>query len=339
MTDLAGAWAIGGCHGKMRFETMTPSAPNDSVALPLTAGRTMNLSQLQTRVAREIVALARLDALRAGDHLAESLLADRIGVSRSPVNVALRYLVEVGAVVHDHNRGFFLNKDATDLSAIAQELSQEPDDPLHLKIAEDRLSGALPDFVTEADMMRQYSVARSALRKALSKIQEEGWVERSIGHGWTFLPMIDSAQAYEESYLYRTALEPTGLLSPWFRADSVELASLRRQQRAIVDGGYKTMTPIELFESNSRFHETIAKWSGNRFLVQSIKRMDSLRRLIEYGQAKDRKPRQEQAIEHLAILDAIAAQDLLKAAGLMREHLEGARQRKVRSKSVFKSAA
>ncbi|SOZ77214.1 GntR family Transcriptional regulator [Cupriavidus taiwanensis] len=299
----------------------------------------MNLSQLQARVAREIVALVRLDSLRAGDHLAESALADRIGVSRSPVNVALRYLVEMGAVVHDHNRGYFLEKDASDLSAIAEELSAEPDDPLYLRIAEDRLNKSLPDLVNEADMMRQYNVSRSALRKALSRIQQEGWVERSIGHGWIFLPMIDSAQAYEESYLYRTALEPTGLLSPWFKSDPVELASLRRQQRAIVDGGYQTMTPIELFESNSRFHEMLAKWSGNRFIVQSVKRMDSLRRLVEYGQAKNRKPRQEQAIEHLAILDAIAAQDMLKAAALLREHLEGARRRKVHSADVFRSAA
>ncbi|MGT2492385.1 hypothetical protein ACU4GD_22355 [Cupriavidus basilensis] len=75
------------------------------------------------------------------------------------------------------------------------------------KIAEDRLGGALPDLVNEADLMRQYKTARSALRNVLSRIQEEGWVERRIGHGWCFLPMIDSAQAYEESYLYRSALE------------------------------------------------------------------------------------------------------------------------------------
>ncbi|GAB7548963.1 GntR family transcriptional regulator [Cupriavidus sp. 8B] len=302
-------------------------------------GLAMNLSQLQSRVVREIVALARVDGLRAGDHLAESVLAERIGVSRSPVNVALRYLVEIGAVVYDHNRGYFLRNDAAALSSIAEQFSQEPDDPLYLKIAEDRLSGALPDLVNEADLMRQYKTARSALRNVLSRIQEEGWVERRIGHGWCFLPMIDSAQAYEESYLYRSALEPTGLLSPWFKADPAELAGLRRQQRAIAEGGFESMTPIELFESNSRFHETLAKWSGNRFVAQSVKRMDSLRRLVEYSQAKDRKPRQVQAKEHLAILDAIAEQDMLKAASLMREHLEGARRGKVHGNTIFKSAA
>jgi len=51
------------------------------------------------------------------------------------------------------------------------------------------------------------------------------------------------------------------------------------------------MTAIELFESNSLFHETLAKWSGNRFIVQSVRRLDQLRRLVEYRQARSRKPR------------------------------------------------
>ncbi|WP_431289086.1 GntR family transcriptional regulator [Roseateles chitinivorans] len=183
--------------------------------------------------------------------------------------------------------------------------------------------------------MRLYDTPRSPLRKALSRIQQEGWVEKSVGHGWTFQPMIDSPQAYEESYLFRTAIEPTGLLSSGFTVDRAELAQLFRQQRFIADGGFETMTPIELFESNSEFHETLAKWSGNRFIVQSVRRMDQLRRLIEYGQARSRSPRREQAKEHLKILDAIAAGDQVLAASLMRAHLEGARRGKVHSGDVF----
>ncbi|MGT2492386.1 hypothetical protein ACU4GD_22360 [Cupriavidus basilensis] len=53
-------------------------------------------------------------------------------------------------------------------------------------------------------------------------------------------------------------------------------------------------------------------------MVQSVKRMVLLAPPgPEYSQAADRKPRQVQAKEHLAILDAIAEQDALKAASLM----------------------
>lgn len=305
------------------------------VVSPKPAAR-MKLTPLQTRVAREIVAFARRENLKAGEHLAESLLAEQIGTSRSPVNVALRHLVKLGMLSHDLNRGYFLNRDARSFAEVAQRFSTQPDNPLYLKIAEDRLDHRLPDLVNEADLMRIYKVSRSALRSVLARILQEGWVEKSVGHGWNFQPMIDSPEAYEESYVFRAAIEPTGLLSGAFRADPVELAALRRQQQFIADGGFKTMTAIELFESNSQFHETLAKWSGNRFILQSVRRTDQLRRLVEYRQAtRARSPRQTQAQEHLKILDAIAANDALQAAALMRAHLEGARRGKVYGTDVF----
>lgn len=297
----------------------------------------VSLTPLQTRVIREILALARRDDLSTGDRLGESVLAERIGTSRSPVNVGLHHLVSLGVVFYDANRGFFMAKPAREVTDVVAQFFDEPEEPLYLKIAEDRLAKRLPDVISEADLMRQYQVSRSVLRRVLSLMQEEGWLERQVGHGWQFMPMIDSVEAYEESYLFRAAIEPTGVLSPMFRADRIELRELQRRQQFIVDGGYLTMNSIELFEANSDFHETIAKWSGNRFIAQSVRRMDRLRRLVEYRQAKTRKPRQEQALEHLAILDAIDHQDLLKAAALLRDHIEGARRRKVRAQEVFAS--
>lgn len=295
----------------------------------------MDLTPLQTRVAREIVAIARRDNLKEGSHLAEQVLAEQIGTSRSPVNVALRHLAAIGMVSHDVNRGFFLNKDARTFEDVARRFSAEPDDPLYLRIAEDRLAHRMRDLVTEAELMRNYGVARSTLRKVLSRIQQEGWIEKAVGHGWEFQPLIDSPQAYEESYVFRAAVEPTGLMSTGFKADAAELAALRRQQQHIATTGWETMTAIELFESNCQFHETLAKWSGNRFILQSVRRTDQLRRLVEYGQARSRRPRQTQAQEHLQILDAIAANDPLQAASLMRAHLEGARRGKVYGGDVF----
>jgi DNA-binding GntR family transcriptional regulator len=297
----------------------------------------MDLTSLQEHVAREIVAYARRENLAAGVHLAESHLAEQLGTSRSPVNVALRHLVSLGMVKHDPNRGYFLNKDARKLANVAQRLSAQPDDPLYLRIAEDRLARRMPDLVNEVDLMRLYRTSRSSLRKVLSRIQQEGWIEKSAGHGWSFQAIIDSPEAYEESYVFRTALEPTGLLSSGFRADPTEMASLRRQQQFIAEGGFETMTAIELFVSNSYFHETLAKWSGNRFILQAVRRTDQLRRLVEYRQALKRTPRRTHALEHLGILDAITRQDPLQAAALMRTHLEEARRNKVYGGNVFPS--
>lgn len=288
-----------------------------------------DLTALQQRVAREIVTLVRRESRTAGEHLPEIALAEKIGTSRSPVQVALRHLASLGVVQQDLNRGFFMLRDAKDWGNVAAQFSSTPDDPLYLRIAQARQAGELEDVVSEAELMRRFDVARSTLRKVLARASEEGWIEQKVGHGWTFLPMIDSAQAYEESYLFRQAIEPTGLMGSSFRVDPVGLAELRREQQRIVDGGYKTMTAIELFEANSRFHESLAGWSNNRFIAQSVRRVNQLRRLVEYSQASQRKPRQIQAQEHLQILDAITAHDFVTAASLMRAHLDGARRAKV----------
>jgi DNA-binding GntR family transcriptional regulator len=298
-------------------------------------GEVEPLTTLQSRVARKIAALARRENLKAGEHLTESLIAERIGVSRTPVNAALRYLVGVGMLVHDPNRGYFLNRDAQECLALVEYLFQKPDEPLYLQIVDDRLRCALPDLVSESELMRRYGVARSTLRNVLSRIQQEGWVEHQVGNGWQFLPLIDSPESYDESYLFRAAIEPAGVLAATFQFRPAELAALVRRQKFIADSGFESMTAIELFEANSEFHETVAAWSGNRFIAQSIKRVDGLRRLIEYRQAKLRPPRREAAVEHLAILDAISRQDNLSAASLLREHLEGARRSKVFSHEIF----
>jgi DNA-binding GntR family transcriptional regulator len=293
------------------------------------------LTPLQARVAREIVALVRHDDLASGERLVESALAARIGTSRSPVNVALRHLGQIGVLRYDINRGYSMAQHARELASVAARFSATPSDPLYLRIAQDRLAHELPDIVAEGDLIRRYAAPRSALLRVLSVIQEEGWIERQVGHSWRFMPMIDSLKAYEESYLFRAAIEPTGILSPSFRCDPHALAQLRRRQQFILDGGYLNMTPIELFEANCEFHEALAGWSDNRFIAQSVRRIHRMRRLIEYRQDRPREPRGRDARDHLAILAAIEAQDLAGAAALIKEHIESARHDTAHTRNAF----
>ncbi|MGC1332221.1 GntR family transcriptional regulator [Pseudomonas sp.] len=291
--------------------------------------RPMPLSPLQTRIARDIVSYVRRERFQEGHHLAESQLAAQMNVSRTPVKFAMEHLVERGMLTYDRNRGYFLARNSDDLVDLASEVMEKSDDPLYLKLAQLRLSRQLPELFTEIEFMRRFDVSRAALRGVLSRLQQEGWVEQRAGQGWRLLPMIDSVQAYEESYTFRATIEPAGLLSPTFHIDRETLDACRRQQEFIANGGYLTMTPQELFEANSHFHETLAACSGNRFLQQTVRRLDQLRRLVEYRQAGTRAPRKGQAEEHLAILDFLEKGDRLAAADQMRRHLEQARRNKV----------
>lgn len=293
------------------------------------------MTPLQQRVAREIIALARRENLPAGYHLAKIALAREIGTSHNPVEAALAHLARIGVVKHERDRGYFLAKPAQKLSAIAETFHPSNDDPLYFKIAEYRLTHRLPDVINEAELIRRFKTSRTAVRRALLRIQQEGWAERKPGHGWSFLPLIDSKEAYAESFEVRRAIEPSGILSAKFRPDPQALATIRRQQEFMAKSGYRTLSPIEWADINARFHETLASWSGNRFFLQTVRRLNQLRRLAEYkAVARSRAPRKVQAAEHLAIINAIERGDYRRAASMLRSHLEGARREKVR-RSLF----
>ena len=81
----------------------------------ITPPSTSELTPLQRRIVRDIVSLMRHENLKAGDRLAESTLAKKIGTSRTPVNIALRHLAEqpVGPQGMKIDRMFFESFEAT----------------------------------------------------------------------------------------------------------------------------------------------------------------------------------------------------------------------------------
>jgi DNA-binding GntR family transcriptional regulator len=289
---------------------------------------TSALTSSQQKALREIVGHIRREQLPEGTHLPEWTLARLIGTSRSPVRVALDRLVGMGFMRYDKNRGYSVNAPFDALPADVLNEMNASDDPLYLKLADAHFRRQMPESVTEADLTRLLDASRSDVRKVLVRAHNEGWVEKEAGYGWRFLPMIDSLDAYDDMYLLRVAIEPAGILSPKFRLDLDELRALRREQEAILAGGHAAMTAIERFESNARFHEAIAAWSGNRFALQTLRRLDQMRRLAEYRQSSQSLPRRELAQEHLDILDALERGDVLTAASLMRQHIDAARRKK-----------
>jgi DNA-binding GntR family transcriptional regulator len=316
-------------HNKKEYAILQPSPARFFLIEPMRHD-TPPLTPLQQRVAREIIALARRDNRPAGYHLPKLALAREIGTSHNPVEAALAHLARIGVVRHEPDRGYFLARGAHQLGTAAKKLAPAGDDPLYLRIAELRLTHRLPDSITETDLIRRFDASRSTVRKALARIQQEGWAERRAGHGWAFLPLIDSVEAYEENYEIRRVLEPACILSAKFAAAPGELETLKRQQAFMAEGGYGAMTPVEWADINARFHETLARWSGNRFMLQTMRRLNQLRKLVEYRAVTGApQVRARQAGEHLHILEAISRGDRTAAADLLRQHLDGARRQKV----------
>jgi DNA-binding GntR family transcriptional regulator len=268
--------------------------------------------------------------MKEGQHLTEASLQEILGTSRQPIRVALGFLAEKGVLVRLPNRGFFLRDGAKGIEVTSAE-DQTSETAVYLRIADDRLTRLLPDRVSENDLMRRYGITRLALRRILTRISGEGWIERNEGRGWTFAALIDSVEAYRECYEMRQVIEVFGLRGPGFRLDRSVLADLRRRQEFVAEGGWRKLGQMELFETNSEFHEGLAELSGNRFLVSTVHKLNQLRRLVEYRQTLNTDQVLGQNAEHLQILDALDLGDTGRAADLMFDHLGRAKTRKARA--------
>jgi DNA-binding GntR family transcriptional regulator len=207
--------------------------------------------------------------------------------------------------------------------------SEDGEDKFYFDMAADRLAGKLPDRFTENQMMRHYGVSRSRLVKLLLRMHHEGWLDRLPGHGWAFQPTLSSPEVYEQSFRFRLLIEPVALLEPGYSLSSDTVRQLREKQQAMLDGGILSYSRSQTFQIGASFHETLVAGAQNPFLLESIRRVNRLRRLMEYRITADRTRMIQQCKEHIALLDLIAAGDLEAASQFLRTHLEGARAQKL----------
>jgi DNA-binding GntR family transcriptional regulator len=279
--------------------------------------------KLAAQVAHRIVDHIRENGLETGHHLGAQKLADLFRVSRAPVTEALRVLEQIGVVYSEPNKGHFVTRPIAHLAASSSEaVASETEDKLYFLIAEDRLSGRLPDRVSENELMRRYNVPRGRLQLLLGQIGEEGWVERLPGHGWAFGNTLSTGEAYAKAYQFRAAIESQAVLQPAFRIDAEEFETIRRQQIALLDGEMFTLPRARLFEINTRFHETIVSWSQNGFFLDASRRINRLRRLIEYRvTGGDRSRLKGQSEEHLLILDKLEAGAVDEVSRMLLDHI------------------
>lgn len=267
------------------------------------------------------------EQLEAATPLTERAVAERFRVSRSPVREAMQLLAQRQVVAMRPEGGYAVSAHDEPPPRLALPPAAD-DEPAYLKIAEDRLSGLLPDRATENELMRRYGLTRAQLGAILRRIAGEGWIERLPGHGWHFLPVLTSGAAYDQGYRLRILIEPAGLLEPTWRLDETALRKCRAEQQALVDGAAEWASPPQLFDANARLHETIAGFSGNVFMVDTLKRVNRLRRLMEYRKNVDRGAAARRCREHLTLIDLLLTGQREAAADFMRLHLRDAAREK-----------
>ncbi|MCU4180409.1 GntR family transcriptional regulator [Bosea sp. BH3] len=282
-------------------------------------------SQSRHRLANQILDLIRNARFEPGHHLREQALGDLLGVSRSPIRSALQLLCELGVVEARRNHGFFLLKPFDALQRLELEVPSSADRDLYDQLVGDRLRGHLPASLTQSEIAQRYSVDRVVLMRTLARLAEDGLIARNKGHGWTFLPMLDSRRAMASSYDFRRVIEPALFLVPTFKADPTALSRARAHHLYFLSHpDLSTVDATALFDTDASFHEMFAEFSGNAFFLQAIQQQNRLRRLLEFNSYGNLRRVRDWLREHVAIIDTVLAGDLERSSTMMREHLTAA---------------
>jgi DNA-binding GntR family transcriptional regulator len=141
--------------------------------------------------------------------------------------------------------------------------------------------------------------------------------------------VLTSLASYEQSYRFRLLIEPAALMEPGYAVDAAAFARARAQQEAMLAGGILLYSRAETFQIGAQFHETLVAASGNAFLLDALRRVNRVRRLIEYRVHKERGRLVQECRDHVHLLDLLEAGRRDDAVAFLRVHLDRARETKL----------
>ncbi|MGI9386924.1 MAG: FadR/GntR family transcriptional regulator [Methyloligellaceae bacterium] len=187
----------------------------------------------------------------------------------------------------------------------------------------------------ERDLATSFGSARSTVRKALDQLEAEGLLSRKVGSG-TFVTYSEAVrgQTGEISDLISPLqlIEARSAIEPYI----ARLAAIHATQRdlsameAVLLKLEGSSDDKDLFTRlDADFHLSIARCARNPLLFQVYEHINDVRGHALWGIMKDKILSREQMIaynaQHLGIFEAIKRRDTNAIPGLIREHLEKAR--------------
>ena len=134
--------------------------------------------------------------------------------------------------------------------------------------------------------------------------------------------MLTTSDSLLQSYRLRLVLEPAALLEPGYRLERTTLEKCRAAEMHLLQGGIETDTADQLHDRGVRFHESLVEGSGNPFFIDSVRRVNRVRRLLSYRSMKDRSRMKQHCKQHLRVLYLVEHGRNEEAAEAMRTHLE-----------------
>lgn len=192
----------------------------------------------------------------------------------------------------------------------------------YVQLREFVLSGAVPmgDRLDENALARQLHVSRTPVREAIGKLVKEGLVEYRPFQG-NFVRKI-TFQQVRDVFEVRGAIEGLAarLAASKLPEDGLDAltAILEDVHQALEQGDM-----VRYALADRKFHSTIAHYSGNSALVDTLDNLSAQIQLARALANRDPHVVQRTARERPLILEAFRRRDADEAGRLLEEHIKG----------------
>ena len=189
------------------------------------------------------------------------------------------------------------------------------------KLREAIIRGVLPpnEHVSERWLSEMLDVSVSPIKEALKTLEMEGLV-KSVPRKGTLIIGLDPKRM-EENAILRASLEGVAAYLAAQKITPEQLTKLESACDAIIELSQRVTATESLVEASDRFHNLIAVYADNDYLLQLI---ESLRRVVGVNRLSSwyyRADANLSVVEHGEILEALKKGDADEAKLLMENHI------------------
>ena len=204
----------------------------------------------------------------------------------------------------------------SDKETLAQQFYRD----LKQRILEGRFSS--DEMLTERTLAVEFGISRTPLRAAISRLEKENVISR-LPNGALMVRPVTVEQLLEIVQIRRLLEGAAAAKAAETSALTPELAHSRTRMRAYAEGGDIAFDNFWL--DDDAFHLAVAKAAELPLLATMLTEMRSVARRCTITRTHDRFD--QQAREHIAVVDAIEAGDAAAAQAAMELHFDSVRGR------------
>jgi DNA-binding GntR family transcriptional regulator len=180
------------------------------------------------------------------------------------------------------------------------------------------------EVFTERALADQLNASRTPMRAAINRLVGEELVER-LSNGTIVIKQV-AIEELMDILIIRRMLEGEAAAQAAQRHIPHSVDGILQKSREVAANPEMELEPF--WKYDDEFHEFVANASGRPILKQYVQNIRQRARMCHVVRME--KNFENQAVEHIAVLEAIAAGDAAKARAAMEAHVDGVKDRFVR---------